>query len=317
MKLLSLPFVLCPTLLMAETPSVVTDIAPIHSLTAMVMDGVGAPHQLLPQGADPHDFALRPSDAKALGDANLVIWVGASLTPWMADPLETLAGDAVHLTLLETEGWTKLDFPEGGHDHGHGDEDHEDDHDDDHEGEHDEEHHDDHEDEHAGDVDPHAWLSPVAASAWLSHISEELSAIDPDNAATYAANAAAAAQDLAALSSEISGQLNAAQIGPYVLPHAALQYFEVQFGVPSAGTVGAYDNATPGPAHIAELKAEMEDVVCVLHEPTNDKWAKLLTEGTDAKIAPLDLTGAMQTSGADLYPAMMRDIAANLIDCAS
>jgi len=58
---------------LADVPRVMTDIAPIHSLTAQVMGDLGTPDLLLPPGADPHDFALRPSDAAALGNADIVI----------------------------------------------------------------------------------------------------------------------------------------------------------------------------------------------------------------------------------------------------
>ena len=97
-----------PAVAQAEVPRVVTDIAPIHSLTAQVMGDLGTPDLLLPPGADPHDFALRPSDAEALTQADLVIWVGEGLTPWLEDPLETLAPQATRLELLAAPGWSAL-----------------------------------------------------------------------------------------------------------------------------------------------------------------------------------------------------------------
>uniref|UniRef100_A0AAN0M8D8 High-affinity zinc uptake system protein ZnuA n=1 Tax=Yoonia rhodophyticola TaxID=3137370 RepID=A0AAN0M8D8_9RHOB len=70
-----------------------TDIAPIHSLVAQVMGDLGSPDLLLPPGADPHDFALRPSDADKLANSDLIIWVGPELTPWLEDPLNALCPD--------------------------------------------------------------------------------------------------------------------------------------------------------------------------------------------------------------------------------
>jgi len=92
MILRTLTLALCPAVAFAEAPTVVTDIAPIHSLTAMVMQGVGTPELLLPPNADPHNFALRPSDAANLADADVIVWVGHALSPWLEAPLETLAG---------------------------------------------------------------------------------------------------------------------------------------------------------------------------------------------------------------------------------
>ncbi len=141
---------------MADVPSVAVDIAPVHSLVTRVMEGVGAPDLIVQPGASPHEYSLRPSEAAALQEADLVFWMGEGLTPWMEDAVETLAENAVVTTLLEADGSVLLDFREdalfeahshdhGDHDeHGHDDHDHEE-HADDHEAhDHDEDH--DHED---------------------------------------------------------------------------------------------------------------------------------------------------------------------------
>ena len=72
-------------------PRVAADIAPVQSIAARVMAGVGEPGLILPPGASPHGYALRPSEARLLQDADLVVWVGPALTPWLADPIATLA----------------------------------------------------------------------------------------------------------------------------------------------------------------------------------------------------------------------------------
>ena len=129
---------LSPTLLMAETPKVVTDFAPIHSLAAQVMDGVGEPELLLPQGADPHGFQMRPSQMRSLSDTDLLIWVGPALTPWLERAVE--GASLGHSMALLSEAGTVL--REGGHDHDHGD----------HES-HEDEMHEDHDDHEHDDFD--------------------------------------------------------------------------------------------------------------------------------------------------------------------
>lgn len=130
---------------LADVPSVAADITPVHSLVARVMEGVGVPNLIVQSGASPHGYSLRPSEAAALQEADLVFWVGEDLTPWMEDAVDTLATNASVTTLLEADGITLLDFREGAlfeaHDHDH----------DDHDDHGDEEHgHDDHGDkEHA------------------------------------------------------------------------------------------------------------------------------------------------------------------------
>ncbi|MEL7127811.1 MAG: zinc ABC transporter substrate-binding protein, partial [Pseudomonadota bacterium] len=118
---------------LAEVPRVAVDIAPVHSLVARVMEGVGTPALIVQPGASPHEYSLRPSEASALQEADLVFWVGEDLTPWLEDAVETLATKASVTTLLESEGITLLDFRENAlfeaHDHDaedehHGDEDH-------------------------------------------------------------------------------------------------------------------------------------------------------------------------------------------------
>ena len=149
---------------LAEVPSVATDIAPVHSLVARVMDGVGTPDLIVQPGASPHEYNLRPSEAAALQEADLVFWMGEDLTPWMHDAIETLAGEATVTSLLEADGTVLLDFREGAlfeaHAHSeeedHGDAQQEGDGNDDHaetDGEHD---HEDHAEEGGQDHDDHA-----------------------------------------------------------------------------------------------------------------------------------------------------------------
>ncbi|MDB0014828.1 zinc ABC transporter substrate-binding protein [Amylibacter sp.] len=147
---------LMSTSVMADVPNVAADIAPVHSLVSRVMEGVGAPKLVIKSGASPHDYRLRPSEAKALQDADLVFWMGEELTPWMNGALETLASKASITTLLDQEGVTLHDFRESAlfeaHDHDedkdHKDHDDHDDHDDDN----DHKDHDDH-DVHDDDND--------------------------------------------------------------------------------------------------------------------------------------------------------------------
>ncbi len=63
---LLLPLMLFSGSAKADAPRVVADIAPIHSLVAMVMDGVGQPQLLVPQNISPHHYSMRPSEAGAL-----------------------------------------------------------------------------------------------------------------------------------------------------------------------------------------------------------------------------------------------------------
>ena len=192
---------------MADVPNVAVDIAPVHSLVARVMQGVGEPSLIVAPGASPHEYSLRPSEATALQEADLVFWVSPDLTPWLDDAIDTLASDAAVTQLLEVDGTTELQVREGALFEAHDHEDHEDDDDHDHDKEKDHDDHEHEENDH-GAHDPHAWLSPDNGAVWLNAIAAQLSAVDPKNAGAYFANAATGREELAALSDEINAILD-------------------------------------------------------------------------------------------------------------
>ncbi|MEQ3670586.1 MAG: zinc ABC transporter substrate-binding protein, partial [Pseudophaeobacter sp.] len=115
---------------MADVPKVATDIAPVHGLVARVMQGVGEPSLVVPVGASPHDHSMRPSEALALSQADLVFWVGEALTPWLEGAVEELAKDAQVVELMTLKGGLALPFRQGvgfeAHDHGVSHDDHDD-----------------------------------------------------------------------------------------------------------------------------------------------------------------------------------------------
>ena len=98
----------------ADAPSVVASIKPVHSLLAGVMEGAGRPELLLRGGASPHTYSLRPSEARALEGADLVVWVGEEIESFLESPLRSLADNAYVLELSRIENITLLPMREGG-----------------------------------------------------------------------------------------------------------------------------------------------------------------------------------------------------------
>jgi zinc transport system substrate-binding protein len=338
----------------AEVPKVATDITPVHSLVARVMQGVGEPSLIVAPGATPHGYSMRPSEAAALEAAEIVIWIGPELTPWLQDAIGTLAGDAHAIGLLDAPGTRRLAFRQGatfeahahGEEHGHDDHDdhgdghdghdhdahdHDHDHDDtdhdhghdDHAHDHDDDHdhgadhaHDDHGHAHDG-TDPHAWLDPANARGWLSLIAGELAEHDPDNAGLYKANAAEARDEIANLEAEIADRLAGVADVPFLVFHDAYQYFETRFDVPAAGAISLSDASDPSAARIAELRdlAQSRDIACVFAEPQFDpKLVETVFDGV-ARQGVVDPLAIGVEPGPDLYPTLMRDMAAALRDC--
>ena len=162
-------FTLTAALFLVLTPlkaeiSVVTSIKPLHSLTSYIMEGVGEPELIIDGVASPHNFQIKPSHAKMLQNADLVIWIGEDLESFLPTALKSIPKDAVVFELLDQSGLKKLKFREknifeGHDDHGH----------DEHakkEDDHDDHGHDDHGHGH-GSFDPHIWLDPALS---LIHI---------------------------------------------------------------------------------------------------------------------------------------------------
>ena len=303
-------------------PRVVADVPAVHSLAARVMAGIGEPQLILPPGASPHGYAMKPSEATLLQDAQVVFWVGRELTPWLARAMESLAAGATSVELLDAPGVTRLPFREGAtfeaHHHAHEGADTEA-HDHAAEAEHDHDHVAEAEAEHAhGGVDPHAWLDPVNAQLWLDAIAGALSSADPASAATYFQNAAAGKAELDELIAEIERDLAPLRGAGFVVFHDAYHYFEARFGIEAAGAIALSDAAPPSPARVAEIRDAIRgmDVTCVFGEPQFEPaLVATVIEGTDARVGRLDPVGAELEPGPDLYPELLRNLRDELVAC--
>lgn len=305
---LSLAVAACAgTMVRAETPRVAVDIAPLHGLVARVMGDLGSPELILPPAASPHDYALRPTEARALHRADLVFWVSAGLTPWLERTLGTLPPEHVTAPMMTRAGTTTHALREVAlfADAGHDDHDHDHNHDNDH-------------DRDAG-VDPHGWLDPNNAIVWLALIAEDLAAADPDNAVAYRANATAGQAEIATTRADVAAQLRAVSGVSYVVFHDAYRYFEDRFGLEPLGAISLSSAAGPGPAHLQALRREIADsgAVCIFAEPQfSSALVATVAEGSGARSAVLDPMGQGIPPGPDFYPALLRSLADAIAGCA-
>lgn len=308
MKVVSVKFLhLCLALVLlsapvrAEVPRVVADIAPVHALVAQVMQGLGTPDLILRPGISPHGYAMRPSQARALQNADLVVWIGPQLTPWLAKPMASLAPQAAKLTLLEAEATHRLVF-RGADEHDHG-------------------HDEGHDDGEGGPepVDPHAWLDPENGRIWLGLIADRLALADPDNAALYHANAQAGQAELTGLQSELVAVLAPVQDRAFVTFHDAYQYFETRFGLHFAGAVTLSDAADPSPAQLARLRDTLVEkgITCAFSEPQFDPALLAAIGGEGLTILSLDPMGSTLEPGAGFYSDLLRNMAGTFASCSA
>ncbi len=287
----------------AEVPRVVADIAPVGAIAARIMQGVGVPDVLIPNGASPHDYALRPSEARMLAQADMVVWVGPGLTRWLEGPLDTLAGDTERLTLMEGP-ITLLPFREGEDfgDEGHaGHDDHDPDHDHDH-----------------GQDDPHLWLDPANGIVIAALIADRLATLDPENATRYRSNATLFSEQLKAEILEIEAEIAPARGKPFLTLHDALQYFEAAFDLPASGAIYLGDGGAPGPARLSDMRDRLGQtpVFCAFAEPQmNAALIETLTEGQDVQVVTLNPMGDSGLPLTDQYPALLREMARGMAAC--
>ena len=307
---------------------VVASIKPIHSLASYLMDGISKPDLIVDGYASPHGFAMKPSHAKMLQNADLIFWVGEDLESFLEKPLSSIAKKAEKIELMETKGLQVLKFRERNifdeHDHDdHGHDDHgkkEDDHDhDDHgkkEDDHDDHGHDDHDGHAHGEFDPHIWLDPINAKAMLNEMAEHLIENDPKNEAKYKSNLAKALQEIDKLTIDVMTDLSNSVSS--IVFHDAYQYFEERFNVNILGAFTVNTDVMPGAEQLAEIREiiEHDKVACVFSEPQfNPDIIKAVAKDMNIKTGVVDPLGATLDPGKDLYFNLIRNMSASFKGC--
>jgi zinc transport system substrate-binding protein len=278
------------------------------------MQGAGRPHLIVAGGATPHAYSLKPSDAAALENADVVVWVGEGLETFLAASITALARDAAVVELAEVPGLTRLPYRAGGtwEDHGHEEEQAE-------AAPHDEGHADDDGHEHGhGEIDMHLWLDPDNAKAMAAAVAAALSRADPDNAGLYAANQRALADRLDRLAAEIEQDLAPVKDKPFVVFHDAFQYYDTRFGLNNVGSVTVDPERKPGAARLKAIRRQITELAarCVFAEPQFEpRLLEVVTEGSGAEVGLLDPLGAELPDGPALYFELMRSNTAALKAC--
>lgn len=291
--------------LWATQLQVAATIKPVHSLVSAVMSGVGTPGLVIRGTTSPHSFAMRPSSARMLENADVVFLVGEAVETSVMQSIVTLAPDARVVELAAADGMVLRRQRDGGNfERGHT-----------------------HAQPQAGPVgdgedrtafDMHVWLDPVNAGVMVRAIAEVLGEADPDNAATYGANAERLQVELRELSEEVAATLAPVQDRAFLVFHDAYQHFEARFGLFAAGSAVVSADRSPGVRRIRELRAKVRElgVTCVMFEPQFDaRIVHVIAQGTDAKVGSVDPLGSTIDSGPQFYSSLLRNVAASFKDC--
>ncbi len=272
------------------SPEVVATIAPIHSLVSSVMVGVAAPGLLLPGGASPHSYALKPSDARRLASAELIVAVGPTLESFLEKPLAHLARNA-RIVMLTRDA--PIDLLASSADRPG------------------------HTDDPAG-ANPHIWLNPHNAVRIVDHVATVLGEIDPGNRERYRTNASATTARLRKLDRSLESTLAPVRDRPFMVSHDAYAYLVARYRLNMVGAFHRTPEQAPGARHLAALRARMKrlGVRCVFSEPqfaSRTVAASLRWSGV--RSAVLDPLGLDIAPGPGAYETLMRRLAAALAGC--
>lgn len=277
--------------------TVLTSIKPLQLIAAAVQDGVGTPDVLLPPGASPHHYALRPSDVRKVAAVDLVYWVGPDMEGFLPRVLQGRSKPTV--AVQDLPGMHLRRFGEDSHSHA----DEEDDHDHDH---------------RPGSLDAHLWLSTVNARVIAQRMASDLASADPANAPRYRANAQAFAQRLDALDARLQARVAGIKGQPYFVFHEAFDYFEQAYGLQHAGVFAVAAEVQPGAQHVAAMRARLKEAgkTCVFSEPPmRPRLAETLTAGLPVKLAELDALGGFNDASATGYEQLLSKLGDDLAGC--
>ncbi len=179
---------------------------------------------LLPPGAGVHTWQPRPADISRLAKADLLLYIGGDLEPWLPGLLEALPGGRLR-TFEASSGSPMIEA------------------------------HDEHEAGEAahGTLDPHIWLDLEIDVRIVGGIAEELSAIDPEGRDVFRANAEALAGRLRRLDADFREGLSSCPGRDIVLAgHGAFGYLARRYGLVQRALYGLSPDAQPKPRDLIE-----------------------------------------------------------------
>jgi zinc transport system substrate-binding protein len=277
---------------------VLTSIKPLQLIAAAVQDGVGTPEVLLPPGASPHNYALRPSDVRRVREVDLFYWIGPDLESFLPRVLQGRTLPVVTVQSLpelrlrhfaaDSQSHEAADPAEHDHDHS------------------------------PGSLDAHLWLSSVNARVIAARMATDLSAADPANAARYKRNVKVFDERLDAMDARVKARVAGVAGKPFFVFHEAFDYFEDAYGLKHTGVFSVAAEVQPGAQHVAAMRTRLSEVgkTCVFSEPPlRPRLAETLTAGLPVKLAELDGLGGYTPATAQGYEQMMEKLGNDLAGC--
>ena len=249
---------------------------------------------LVPPGAESHDFEPTPRDIRRVVASKLFVYLGAGFDPWAERIAPELARAGV-TTVRISDRFTLKETEEEGHEGN----------------------------EH-GPLDPHIWLDPGLASQMADILRDKLIELDPVNAAYYKENARRFKAELQKLDDQFKSTLSSCARRDIIVSHEAFSYFGRRYNLNIFPVTGVFSGEEPSPRRMAEVSKLMKNmgIRYIFTEPLgNPRTARTIARETGATVLTLNpiegLTPDEKKSGKD-YISIMRENLANLktaLDC--
>ena len=284
----------------AEKVQIVASIKPIQLMAQQLVGDLGEVEVLIPEGASPHHYNLKPSDMRKLAQTDLVVWIGPAMEQFLTKTMQRQKSAVIQL--MEGEGEAE----------------HHDDHETEHH-EHEEAHkHDEHEHHHDhGDSDPHIWMDPVLMISAADVIRDELVVQFPNLKSELDTNFAEFKQKVTDVDQSIKSQLAPHKDKGFIVFHDAFSLFVGHYDLNQLAYFTFDPSHAPGAKKVAEVQSPItsKDAVCVFSEPQFEaKIVKRITAGLDINKGQLDPL-AIEIKPEQGYTGFLMGLADSIENC--
>ncbi|BEM68025.1 High-affinity zinc uptake system protein znuA precursor [Serratia marcescens] len=290
--------------LSSASAAVVTTIRPLGFIASAIADGVTPTEVLLPDGASPHDFALRPSDIQRLRSADLVLWVGPDMEAFLTKALVPISAtrklaisELPAVKPLLMKGEDDDDHDHAGDAHNHADDDH---------------------GHHHGEYNMHVWLSPEVAKVTAIAIHDRLLELMPQNKDKLDANLRQFENLLTQTDKNVGNMLTPVQGKGYFVFHDAYGYFEKHYGLSPLGHFTVNPEIQPGAQRLHQIRTQLveQKAVCVFAEPQfRPAVINAVAKGTTVRSGTLDPLGIGIALGKDSYGKFLTQLSSQYVSC--
>jgi len=302
-----------------ESGFILTSIKPLQLIAADITQGIIESVSLLPPGASPHQYSLRPSEVKRIHNAKSIFWVGPELELFLSKPFTAYTDKSHALSALIEQPATLQPSAEqllaiaGA---AHSEQEHHSD-----DGHSEEEHQPHNEQLHQHQYqgrDPHIWLSPEQALKIAATIRDVVTIQYPDHKQRLAANYEDFAQSV-----DVSDRLLKQQFGSlkgvgFLVFHDAYSRFVEHYKLNQIGALTVNPSKRPGAKHLAEIRQliNQSQPSCIFSEPQFAGVAiDSIVRNLNIKIAQLDPLGIDADAQRNRYANFLSDFGRQFSDC--